>query len=222
MTDDVAATRRSYDEGADRYVAGIGTAIGPATETADDQAVLVRFGERVAELAVARVADVGCGPGRAGVYVRDSCPDLEVVGVDLSLGLLREGRRAHPTMAFAQGVLASLPLRSASVGGVVAWYSIIHTAPDGLATIAGELARALVPGGCALVAFQAGGGEAVSGATARYLHDPDDVVRRLDAAGLRLEERTVRNAELAHEASPQAFILARRASSSSAASGTTR
>ena len=213
--------RRFYDEGAARYVEGIGTTIGPPAETEADAALLARFVRLVAEHPVARVVDVGCGPGRAAAFVYDAGAGIEVLGVDLSLGLLREGRRAHPSVPFAQGSLAALPLRTASVGGVVAWYSIIHTAPDGLASIARELARVATAGGHVLVAFQAGDGRALDRPAPTYRHDPAAVVDALAAAGIDVVDRIERPAELAHESTPQAFILARRASPSGA-SGTTR
>lgn len=211
MTDDVAATRRAYDDGAGRYVEGIGTAIGPATETAHDQAVLSAFADAVAPVGRV-VADLGCGPGRAAAFLRASHRRLEVVGVDLALALLRAGQQAHPSVPFVQGVLAALPLRTASLGGVVSWYSIIHTSPIGLASVAGELARVVVPGGSALVAFQAAGGEALEREAPTFRHAPDAVVDALAATGrLVVVERTVRPPELAHETAPQAFLLVRRA-----------
>ena len=213
MRDDLAATRRSYDEGAVRYVEGIGTTIGPATETSHDQACLSRFGVAVRDAAgVRRIGDVGCGPGRAAAFLRDLGAGLDVVGVDLSLELLRAGRRAHPDVPVAQGALASLPVRSSSLGGVVSWYSIIHSPPDGLAAIAVELARVLVPGGFVLVAFQAGEGEALDRAAPTFRHAPDAVTAALRQAGLDVVERTVRPAELEHETAPQAFMRARRRS----------
>ena len=220
MTDDLAATRRSYDEGAARYVEGIGTTISAATETSQDQACLARLGEAVRDGGVVRrIGDVGCGPGRAAAFLRDLDVGLDVVGVDLSLELLRAGRRAHPGVPFAQGTLVSLPVRSSSLGGVVSWYSIIHTAPGGLSAIAVELARVVEPGGFVLVAFQAGGGEALDRAAPTFRHAPEAVGASLAQAGLEVLESTVRPAELEHEDAPQAFILGRRRS---VASGTTR
>ena len=199
--------RRAYDDGAARYVAGIGTTIGPATETAADRAVLARFGEEVR--AIGLVADVGCGPARAAAFLASR--GVTVVGVDLSIELLRAGRAAHPAIGTSQGELAGLPLRSSWLGGAVAWYSIIHTAPAGLPAVCAELARVVERGGTVLLAFQAGTGDPVAGrTTTTYWHDPDRVGDRLGAAGLDVTERTVRPAELPHETTPQAFLVARR------------
>ena len=220
MGDELAATRRSYDEGAARYLAGIGTAIGPATEAPLDQSFLTRFGERVrAESGADRVGDLGCGPGRAAAFLRDLDPDLDVVGIDLSFGLLRGGRAAHPDLGFVQGTLSSLPLRSSSLGGVVSWYSIIHTAPERLGPVAAELARVVVGGGLALVAFQAGENDAVARSAPTYRHAPDAVAARLAGTGFDVVDRALRPAELEHETAPQVFMLFRRRS---AGSGTTR
>ena len=218
MTDDVAATRRAYDDGVERYVEGIGTEIGRATETPFDQGFLTRFAEHVAHHELPLVADLGCGPGRAAAFVA-AAARVEVLGLDVSLGSLRAGRAAHPGIPFAQGELARLPLRTATLGGVVSWYSIIHTPPAGLARICDELVRVLAPGGSALIGFQAGGGESVRRKMTSYRHAPDEVALRLEAAGLEVVERAVRPAELDHETTPQAFTWARRAP---VGSGTTR
>jgi hypothetical protein len=54
-------------------------------------------------------------------------------------------RRAYPELHFEVGALEELPLPDASLGGLVAWYSIIHSAPERLPLIVAQAARALRP-----------------------------------------------------------------------------
>lgn len=51
--------------------------------------------------------------------------------------------------------MTSLNVTDGILGGVVAWYSIIHTPPRAVAGLFGEFARVLAPGGQLLLAFQA-------------------------------------------------------------------
>lgn len=210
---ELARTRASYDATADLYAQSVGTEISESIEAALDRLLL----DNVASLFSdgGRVGDLGCGPGRVSAFLAGH--GVDVVGIDLSIRMLEVGRRAHPHLCFAAGDLAALPLADHSLDGAVCWYSIIHTAPDRLGRVFDELARVLAPGGYLLLAFQAGNGEArhrsdVRGtavALTNYLHDPDDVVRSLTGAGFLVASRVVRDPELAHESSPQAFVEAR-------------
>ena len=208
-----------YDAAAEAYAGTVGTDISPATEAAVDRALLAAFAEIVGRCPGARVADVGCGPGRVAAFL--AVRSVDAMGVDVSPGMLAVARRAHPGITFEEGRLTALPLADHSVAGVVCWYSIIHTPPDELGPVWAELARVLTPDGHLLVAFQAGVGEAVhrteaygtkAGLTS-YRHSPDAVVRGLSEQGLHVQARTVREPELAHETAKQAFIVARSGSS---------
>ena len=112
---------------------------------------------------------------------------------------------------------AFVPVPDGSLAGAVCWYSIIHTPAEHLGTVGAELLRALAPGAHLLVAFQAGNGERVHRSEVHgrpvsltsYRHAPDEVAGCLAGAGLQVLARAVREAESAHESTPQAFILAR-------------
>ncbi len=74
-------------------------------------------------------------------------------------------------------------------------------------------------GGEVLVSFQAGSGDALQRADAHgtglpltsFRHDPEVVAGQLANAGLVVHTRVVRDAQLAHETTAQAFLIARRA-----------
>lgn len=121
------------------------------------------------------------------------------------------------TSAFEEGRLAALPFRDGSLGGAACWYSIIHTPSEHLDDVFAEFKRVLTGDGHLLLAFRAGDGECVYRADAygtgipltNDRHFPDEVARSLIAAGLQVHARAVREPELDHESTPQAFILAR-------------
>ncbi|MFD0883973.1 class I SAM-dependent methyltransferase [Streptosporangium algeriense] len=86
------------------------------------------------------IADIGCGNGKFLDYLRTHRPDLNVVGLDLSAGILT--RLPAPVLvADAQ----NLPFADHSVDAVLAMHMLYHVT-DIPATIA-EIARVLRPGG---------------------------------------------------------------------------
>jgi SAM-dependent methyltransferase len=196
------------------YAQLVGTQLSAAFDGPLDRALLAEFAELMGVTA-APVADLGCGPGRVAAFL--AAHGLDVVGVDVSQAMLAVARAAHPDVRFEQGWLTALPFRDGSLGGAVCWYSIIHTPPENLDEVFAELARAFTEDGHLLLAFQAGDGECVNRPDAygsgisltNYRHSPDEVARSVIAAGLQVHARAVREPELDHESSPQAFILAR-------------
>jgi SAM-dependent methyltransferase len=108
-----------------------------------------------------------------------------------------------------------LDLADGSLGGIVAFYSIIHTPPELLPAVLVEFRRVLCPGGYLLLAFQVGdeplrisepGGYPVSLDFNRWL--PDHVTNLLDVAGLAVQAQLLRE-PTETEAGQQAFLLAR-------------
>jgi ubiquinone/menaquinone biosynthesis C-methylase UbiE len=214
--DHIQAARSFYDVSAEKYAQFTGTEMSSATEGSVDRSLLEAFAELVKMKGFTRVADVGCGPGRAAAFMAAS--GLDVVGVDVSPAMLEIARRAHPDIQFHEGRLDELPLDTGAFGGVVSWYSIIYTPPQLLERAFAELARVLAAAGFLLVAFQAGDGETVQqGKTldlgrwiTAYRHSVEDVARSLRDAVFQVHATTTREADLEHESSIQAFVIARR------------
>lgn len=212
----VDAPRQVYDSAAVDYVEFVGTELGDATEDVVDRSMLSAFADLVATAGGGRVADLGCGPGRVAASLARA--QLDVVGIDVSLELLRIARAAHPNILFEVGRLDGLPFADSVLAGAVSWYSIIYTPPDLLDGALSEMARVIASDGLLLVAFQAGGGDPVVRSDAfgtgvsltSYRHDVEGVARRLEAAGFDAHASTLRAARLEHEATSQAFIIARR------------
>jgi ubiquinone/menaquinone biosynthesis C-methylase UbiE len=204
-----------YDASADRYVELVGSELHEATEGPIDQALLRAFVELVPATTNARVADLGCGPGRVAAFLARQ--GLQVVGVDVSRAMLTHARSAHPDLALEEGRLDALPIATASLAGAVCWYSIIHLPSTALDPVFQELARVLEAGGHLLLAFQEGAGDPVHRPDAHgtglaltsYRHGTEDVARRLQSAGFVVHATARRAPELVHESTPQAFVFAR-------------
>lgn len=100
------------------------------------------------------VVDLGCGPGRISGFVHSL--GATVIGFDLSGEMVRQARKRHPQVQFGIGSLLALPIEDSCVGGVIGWYSIIHTPTEMLPVVFEEFRRILVPGGSVILAFQIG------------------------------------------------------------------
>ena len=168
----------------------------------------------VAELATGPVADVGCGPGRSTAYL--SGLGCEVFGVDLSSGMVEVARGLWPGVRFEVARMQDLPCPDAALGGIVAFWSIIHTERHELPRTFAEFARAVRADGPLLLAFQVGDeqvhiehgyGHDVSIDAWRW--QPERIVELLATAGFVHESTSIR--EPAHgEKTRQAYVLARR------------
>lgn len=100
---------------------------------------------------VGPLLDAGCGPGHWTALLaqggRDAC------GIDLSARFIATARARHPGIRFDVASFRELPLQGESVGGVLAWYSLIHTPPAEVPDVLREFHRVLAPGGALLLGF---------------------------------------------------------------------
>lgn len=172
--------------------------------------VLALFAELVGPGAA--VLDVGCGPGHVTAHLAAS--GVAASGLDLSSEMIRVARARHPDIAFGQGSMESLA--ASDLDGIVAWYSLIHLPPPERPATLRTFAQALRPDGVLLVGFQVGDerrhisegyGHRVSLDAWRL--DPAQIESELADAGFLVLARTVRT-PIGSEATPQAFVLARR------------
>jgi len=208
---DLNAVRAAYDTVAVDYAELLRTELaGKPT----DRMMLRLFAELVGAGGNAPVADVGCGPGRVTAYLH-SC-GLTVFGVDLSPAMIAVARQSFPTLEFEVGSMSALDLEDGALGGIVAWYSIIHTPPERLARVFAEFNRVLRPGGYLLLSFQVG--DALVHLEHAYGHEvsldvyrlsPDRVSELLRDSGLVVRTRLEREPD-APERLPQAYLIARR------------
>lgn len=117
-----------------------------------DRERLDRFAERAGPLG--RVCDLGCGPGQVARYLHERGTD--VFGVDLSAEMVAQARRLSPAIEFREGSMRALELPDAALGGIAAFYSLIHIPRAELITVLQELRRVLCPNGLLLLAFHIG------------------------------------------------------------------
>lgn len=147
-----------------------------------------------ARLPAGRVADLGCGAGRDVEWLGEH--GYDVVGVDLSAGMLAEGRRRLPSASFVGGDLCRLPLASASVDGVWSCSCLVHLDRSRGELALGEIARVLRPGGVLYLGLEEGDEPEwrvePDGARRRYwFWQPDGLVTSLEAVGLEVGEQFV-------------------------------
>lgn len=130
-----------------------------------------------------RLLDAGCGPGHWTAFLGAGGRDAE--GIDLTPAFVEAARAEHPGIRFSEGTMRDLPYEDASLGGVLAWYSLIHLPPADVPAVLAEFARVLAPGGGLLIGFfdgAAGEGFAHAVAPAHYW-SADALGALLDAAG---------------------------------------
>ena len=144
MSPDVAA---AYDARAAEYAE-----IGGRLDQMDarDVALIARWRDETPGL----LLDAGCGPGHWTRFLGEG--GREVVGVDISAEFLRFARQDHPELRFEHASFSAVPVEDRSVGGILAWYSLIHTDPTEVPAVLREFARALAPGGSLLLGFFVG------------------------------------------------------------------
>jgi SAM-dependent methyltransferase len=144
VTDPLDDIRTSYDTVASSYAELVHD--GPPDEAAN----LDLF----AKLASGRVLDVGCGPGRVAGLLHDR--GLDVIGIDLSPGMIEIARRDHPGPDFRVGSMTDLDLPDGGLAGVISWWSIIHLPRDVVPQAIAEFHRVLAPGGVLLLGYHVG------------------------------------------------------------------
>ncbi|NTW30453.1 MAG: class I SAM-dependent methyltransferase, partial [Candidatus Moranbacteria bacterium] len=71
-----------------------------------------------------RVIDLGCGVGTEAGYLAER--GFDVVGLDLSGGMLAQAKRDHPHVDFRKADLRDIPSDLGIFDGVLASYSLIH------------------------------------------------------------------------------------------------
>ncbi|WP_328929301.1 methyltransferase domain-containing protein [Streptomyces sp. NBC_00190] len=211
----LSSVQTSYDTVATDYARILGTELSGKPL---DRSMLAAFAEYVRGDRGGpgrAVADLGCGPGRVTAHL-DSL-GVRAFGVDLSPAMVAVARRTYPGLRFEVGSMAALDVADGVLGGVLAWYSTVHTPPSRLPTLFAEFARVLAPGGYVLIGFKAGDrkirlehayGHPVD--LDVYWTPPDLIAGLLAGAGLAEVGRLVREPD-GDEKGPQGFLLARKA-----------
>lgn len=182
--DRLAETIASYDSTAHHYALKFGDVdMGPYLE---------RFVHMLPP-SRATVLDAGCGSGRDCRWFEQR--GIDVLGVDLSLGLLEEARKVCSCL-LVRGDLRNLPLAEDSVDGVWSCASLVHLSLVGVSEAFAQFRAVLRPGGTLFVSTRYGeGGEWRSdgdgGRRYFHLHEPDELGRELVRNGFTIESLAV-------------------------------
>lgn len=98
----------------------------------------------------ARILDLGCGSGRDAKHFFED--GYEVVGIDISQGLLNIAQKKNPDITFIKGSFLQLPFEDNTFDGIWAYASLVHleTTKDVLKALT-ECRRVLKPNGVMIV-----------------------------------------------------------------------
>lgn len=109
-----------------------------------DPELLTFLGQR-ASGDTASILDVGCGTGNQLIADRSVLPTARLVGLDRSLGMLRQARPKAPDIAWVQADASILPFRAESFDFVTCQFALHHIRDR--AGMLRETFRALKSGG---------------------------------------------------------------------------
>jgi ubiquinone/menaquinone biosynthesis C-methylase UbiE len=203
------ATRDSYDSTVIEYTEMVADLLEARPL---DRALLTSFAELVRAGGNGPVADVGCGPGRVTVFLQHL--GLDAFGIDLSPGMIAQARRTYPNLRFDVGSMLALDLPDAFLGGLLAYYSIIHIPWERRPEVFAEFHRVLAPGGQLMLAFQVGSGVKHLDEVFDkpifldwYRQQPEEVAQLLRDAGFELWATTVRESD-GPDATRQGYLIA--------------
>lgn len=143
--------------------------------------------------APANILEVGCGPGRDALMLREA--GYQVVGLDPTWAMLQLAKQAEVDLI--AGDARSLPIATASVQGVWAQASLLHLSHLEFPLALNEIARVLQPQGIFYFSLKVGAGEQMH-ADGRFFayHQPELVNKALAGVGLKLLEQWVVEADI--------------------------
>lgn len=112
-----------------------------------DRARIEQWGEQIS----GSVLDAGCGPGHWTHHLHQRGVDIS--GIDLVQEFIDGARERFPGVPFRMASLRAIDAEDSSLGGVLAWYSLIHLEPEDLPHVLAEFARVLASNGELLIGF---------------------------------------------------------------------
>ena len=175
---------RAYSQRAAEYA----DALGRIEHAVPDDREFVRSW---AGAVVGLIIDVGCGPGQWTDFLRTHGAEIE--GLDPVAAFIESAQSHYPSSRYRVGRAQELGVEDQSLGGILAWYSLIHIDPSSIDEPFAEFARALKPGGSLLLGFFDGepGEPFAHAVVTAYFWSPQRLAERLKLHGFSVVE-TVR------------------------------
>jgi SAM-dependent methyltransferase len=141
---------KTYNATAESYAA---TRIDELSKKHLDRLLLKEFAGRNKDMGIC--ADFGCGPGQTTKFLFDAGVK-DIIGVDISPGMVKVARRIFPYIRFETGDLLALPYNGNYFASAVAFYAIVHFDYDQIAKAFQEINRVLKKGAHFLFSFHVG------------------------------------------------------------------
>lgn len=184
----LATVRGAYGARVEEYVAAVG-GIDHVAEA--DLALVTRWALGIE----GPVLDIGCGPGQWTHHLAGLGIDVE--GVDPVPEFVAHATATYPGNRYRVGRAENLGAADGALGGVLAWYSLIHTAPERIGDALAEFARCIRPGGGLALGFFTGDAQSPfdHAVTTAYYWPVDLLAAEVAAAGFAVthtESRTDR------------------------------
>jgi SAM-dependent methyltransferase len=203
---DIAHT---YDVAAEHYAA---TFAAELDGKPFDRGLLDRYAAALA--GHGEVWDLGSGAaGHLTRYLADR--GVTASGADISPGSVAVARQCQPGLTFRVADMCELPAGTASLAGIVAFYSMIHLPRVRIPVALAEFRRVLAPGGALLAAMHGGTGETGSDAAfglpvqvRATLVVLDEISAMAESAGLTVRERHERAPYPGEYPSPRLYLWA--------------
>ncbi|AQQ14068.1 putative S-adenosylmethionine-dependent methyltransferase [Corynebacterium glaucum] len=170
--------KQAYAKRAPEYV----EALGSIQDMSPQDIVLISEWGRMVS---GPVLDAGSGPGHWTDLLRTL--DCEVVGLDMVSEFIGIAQNRFPSTNFVLGELSEIPFKSSSLGGILAWYSLIHLRPDDWALVLSEFSRTLKPDGSLLLGAFLGeqGAPFEHAITTAYYWSEIELLKQLESAGFK-------------------------------------
>ena len=149
MGSDLDKVESFYDTVAEEYAEAFS---GEHEKKPKDQEMLRRFSMEIGDRKP--IWDFGCGPRQTTKYLKDL--GIEISGLDLSERILQQARIIHPEIHFRKGNILELEFDDESIGGVVAFYAIVHFTEEQVEAVFREVFRVLQPGVIFLFTYHIG------------------------------------------------------------------
>lgn len=146
----IATTQSSYDKVAVEYAQEFRDEL---SRKPFDRKMLDWLIEKVDGLGP--ICDLGCGPGQVAAHLQER--GAEAMGIDLSIEMIRQAQLLNPQIRFEQGNILELNnIADSSLGGIAAFYSLLHLPRASVVQGLSEIKRVLRSGGVLLTANHIG------------------------------------------------------------------